>query len=146
MPLAGEVVRASDAIRDSFTSYTPVWSASGTAVSLGNGTITGQYMQTGCMVWVKIVLTMGSSTTYGTNFWRFTLPVTPELNECIPGFATDTSAAIRVPMVARIIAASTSGDNMRIACNTTSGGAGPAQPFTWASTDVLILSGSYKAA
>ncbi|WP_327132020.1 hypothetical protein OG311_13600 [Streptomyces sp. NBC_01343] len=146
MPLAGEIVRASDVIRDSWTAYTPVWSASGTAVSLGNGTVTGQYMQVGSMVWVKIVFTAGSSTTYGTGFWRLTLPVTPELNELIPGFANDNSAGIRVPMVARIIAASTSGENMRIACNTTAGGAGPAQPFTWATDDVLILNGQYKAA
>jgi hypothetical protein len=146
VPLAGEIVRASDVIRDSWTAYTPVWSASGTAVSIGNGSITGRYMQVGSMVWVNIVLTMGSSTTYGTNFWRFSLPVTPELNELIPGFANDNSAGVRVPMTARIIASSASGENMRIACNTASGGAGPTQPFTWATDDVLILSGFYKAA
>ena len=60
-----------------------MWSASRTAVSLGNGTVTGQCIQLGSLVWMKIVLTMGSTTTYGTNFWRCTLPVTPELNELL---------------------------------------------------------------
>lgn len=56
--------------------YTPVWSATGTAVSLGNGTITGAYTKVGNMVTVYVVLTMGSTTTYGTGNYHVTLPFT----------------------------------------------------------------------
>jgi hypothetical protein len=128
-----------------WTSYTPTWSATGTAVSLGNGTITGKYMRQGSLVKVKIVLTMGSTTTYGTGFYRFTLPVTPAVDGVLPGCAQDISAARRYRLAAHIVLASTSGDNMRIACDDgLTNGAGPTAPFTWANTDVLVLDGEYE--
>ena len=55
--------------------YTPTWSSSGTLPVLGNGSITAKYHQAGNLVAVAINLTMGSSTTYGTGYWRFSLPV-----------------------------------------------------------------------
>lgn len=144
MPLAGERVRASDAIPDTLLTYTPVWSASGTAIALGNGTVTGSYLQVGCMVWVRIVLTMGSTSTYGTGFYRLSLPVAPAVDSMIPGYADDTSTAHRAPLVARITAASATGDNMRMACDASvTGGVGPTSPFTWATGDALYLSGWY---
>lgn len=145
MPLAGEKVRASDVVPDAWLSYTPVWSASGTAVSLGNGTITGRYFQTNALVHVKIVLTMGSTTTFGTAFYRFSLPVTPAVDGLLPTFFDDVSASRRYRGVARIILASTTGDNMRIACDDgVTGGAGPTAPVTFANGDSIILSGAYE--
>jgi len=147
MPLAGEIIRASDVNPDSWNAYTPVWTASGTAVSLGNGTITGKYFQAGGLVWVKIVLTMGSTTTFGTGFYRLSLPVTPAVDGLLPGFANDLSATRRYRMVAWITTATATGDNMRIACDDgTTGGAGPSAPFTWANGDSLILNGAYETA
>ena len=147
MPLAGDIIRASDVNPDAWLTYTPVWTASGTAVSLGNGTISGRYYQAGALVHVTIVFTPGSTTTFGTAFYRFTLPVTPALNGLIPGFADDVSATRRYRLVARITAASATDDNMRIACDDgVSGGAGPTAPFTWANGDTLILSGAYEPA
>lgn len=147
MPLAGETIVASDAVPDATTSYTPVWSSSGTAVSLGNGTITGDYLQVGAMVWVRIVLTMGSTTTYGTGFYRLSLPATPTTDSLIPGYVDDTSVARRYRLVARITTASASGDNMRMACDDgTSGGVGQTTPITWATGDTLIVSGWYCTA
>lgn len=59
-----------------WTSYTPVWTNTGTAPSLGNGTIAGKYKQIGKLVHVKFLLTAGSTTTFGTGTYLFTLPVT----------------------------------------------------------------------
>jgi hypothetical protein len=147
MALAGERVRASDVVPDTLTTYTPVWSSSGTAIALGNGTITGTYFQTGCMVWFRAILTMGSTSTYGTGFYRFSLPVAPTADCLVPGYADDTSTAHRAPIVARITAASATGDNMRMACDdTVTGGVGQTTPFVWATGDVLILSGWYTTA
>lgn len=56
-------------------SYTPTWSTSGTAPSLGNGTLTGYYnvfyRRYGVVLFSFVA---GSTTTFGTGTWSFTLP------------------------------------------------------------------------
>lgn len=146
---AGKRLRASDladltAAAGAWGTYTPTWSAAGTAVSLGNGTCVGSYRQVGQTVDVRVTLTMGSTTTFGTSFYRFSLPVAPKLNSLIPVYADDNSATVRWAGHARIIAATTTGDNMRMVV--TAGGAGitNTSPFTWAQSDVLVLAGNYE--
>ncbi len=58
------------------TLYTPVWTTAGTAPSLGNGTLTGGYTQLGQngLIFFRISLLAGSTTTFGTLAWSFTLP------------------------------------------------------------------------
>ncbi|MCX5201038.1 hypothetical protein OG897_06125 [Streptomyces sp. NBC_00237] len=82
----GETVTASmlnTEIRDQFNSmfgawtpYTPTWTAVTTPPALGNGTLTGQYMKIGRTCFTIFVLTMGSTTTYGSGFWKMSLPFT----------------------------------------------------------------------
>lgn len=84
--VVGEVVSAAimnQEIRDQFnsmfgawTAYTPSWSSSGTAPNIGNGTIIGRYMKFGRTVVCHINLAMGSTTTYGTGSYNFSLPST----------------------------------------------------------------------
>jgi hypothetical protein len=59
-----------------WTTYTPSWSSSGTQPSLGNGAITGRYFRIGKAVFVYIKLDMGSTTTYGTGSYYFSVPFT----------------------------------------------------------------------
>lgn len=59
---------------DAWTSYTPAWTAS-TAPDVGNGTLTGRYLKIGRTVTASIILTCGSTTTYGSGAWNFSLPV-----------------------------------------------------------------------
>jgi hypothetical protein len=83
--VVGEVVSAAimnQEIRDQFNSmfgawtpYTPVWTASTNPV-LGNGTIIGRYMKFGRTVVCHINLVMGSTTTYGSGSYNFSLPFT----------------------------------------------------------------------
>lgn len=54
--------------------YTPVWTAATTAPVLGNGTLTGGYMLVGKMCDFVITLTAGSTTTFGSGAYSFTLP------------------------------------------------------------------------
>ena len=54
--------------------YTPTWTSTGTAPSLGNGTLTGSYIRVGDMIAFTITLEMGSTTTFGTGEYRFSLP------------------------------------------------------------------------
>lgn len=58
-----------------YQSYTPTWTASSTALSLGNGTLVGTYADTGRHIDYRIELTIGNTTNPGTGFWTFGLPV-----------------------------------------------------------------------
>lgn len=59
-----------------WTAYTPVWTAQTSDPALGNGTLEGRYMRFGKTIFFRVVLTIGSTTTVGSNFWKFTLPFT----------------------------------------------------------------------
>lgn len=59
-----------------WTSYTPVWSSSGTQPVLNNGTLVGYYAKIGRLVVAKIMLNTGNTTTFGTGFYSWTLPLT----------------------------------------------------------------------
>jgi len=54
--------------------YTPTWTTSGTAPTLGNGTITGSYLITGNLIFGQISLTAGSTTNPGTGAFFYSLP------------------------------------------------------------------------
>ncbi|EGX60086.1 hypothetical protein SZN_09196 [Streptomyces zinciresistens K42] len=83
--VVGEVVSAAvmnQEIRDQFNSmfaawtpYTPAWTSTGTAPSLGNGTIIGRYMKIGRTVICHINMTTGSTSTYGSGDYNWSLPV-----------------------------------------------------------------------
>ncbi|MFD7709465.1 hypothetical protein [Streptomyces sp. NPDC059786] len=80
----GEIVTAAQMnteIRDQFNSffgawtpYTPTWTAVTTNPVLGNGTVIGQYQKIGRICHVVIMLTIGSTSTFGSGFWRLSLP------------------------------------------------------------------------
>lgn len=55
--------------------YTPIWTTAGTAPSLGNGTLSGRYVQVGKLVVAQIEFVAGSTTTFGTSVYFFSLPV-----------------------------------------------------------------------
>lgn len=65
------------ALTEAWTSYTPTWSSSGTAPAINNGTIVGGYMQAGKYVGFRALITVGSTTTFGTGVLSLTLPVAP---------------------------------------------------------------------
>ena len=55
--------------------YTPVWTSSGTAPAIGNGTITGRYHVINGLCTLKIDVVFGSTSTYGSGEYRFSVPV-----------------------------------------------------------------------
>jgi hypothetical protein len=58
--------------------YTVTWASSGTQPSIGNGTLTGRYLKMGTFVWAFVAMTVGSSTTYGTGSYTWSLPFTSQ--------------------------------------------------------------------
>lgn len=79
---AGNIILASDInniIAPGWTTYTPTWSTSGVAPAIGNGTLTGRYRRPSGsdLVLVEFIIIMGSTTTFGTGTYFFSVPVTP---------------------------------------------------------------------
>lgn len=79
--LAGQRVTAADlnaaTQQSAWTPYPVTWTSTGTAPSVGvGGTLVGYYAKVGRLVTVKIALTSGGSTAYGTGNYIFSLPLT----------------------------------------------------------------------
>lgn len=61
-------------VHTEWVSYTPIWTTSGTAPSIGNGTIKGRWRRVADTAEVEINLTLGSTSTIGTLIHYFSLP------------------------------------------------------------------------
>lgn len=57
-----------------WTTYTPIWTSTGTQPSIGNGSLTGRYVTLGATIVGELRLNFGSTTTRGTGTYRFSLP------------------------------------------------------------------------
>ena len=140
------------AIGDAWTSYTPAWSSSGTQPVLNNGTSVGAWLSAGKLVHFRILITMGSTTTYGTGTYRFTVPTAAlslgagsTIN--IAGLLTDTGTAIWGVQACRFISSTT----IELLAPTATADARLAVvaatvPYTFANTDIISISGTYEAA
>lgn len=121
--------------------YTPVWTAVSVNPAIGNGTLTGNYLLDGSVVKFIIGLTVGSTTTFGTGLWRFSLPIAAvaPLTPHATALAFDTSGAISRLAMAISISTTTialNGDN--------AGQFSATVPFTWATGDTINLYGEYN--
>lgn len=64
----------SNAVFQRLVQYTPVWTASTANPNIGNGSITGYYSRQGAQITVQLDIRFGTTTTFGTGFWRFSVP------------------------------------------------------------------------
>jgi hypothetical protein len=124
------------------TSYTPTWTGSVSNPAIGNGTITGKWTRRGNLARVDIHVVMGSTTTYGSGIWEFTLPSTAidtngQVGSCLMK-DTGTSYFIGVPLL------STTGKLM--IAYTGANEVSATVPHTWANTDILRISLWYRLA
>jgi hypothetical protein len=128
-----------------WTTYTPTWTASTTNPSLGNGALTGRYKAIGKTVFLQIQFEAGSSTTFGSGHWKFSLPVA-----AYSGSSAVLSATFLDNGTQWYAALATSEyDNNTayvVPITTASGPVGPTIPFTWTSTDKMTICGSYESA
>jgi hypothetical protein len=131
------------AIGDPWTAFTPTWASTGTAVSLGNGTITGWQRTTGKTIDFRIRLTIGSTTNVGTGTYVFgglTAPAASQLDPIGQAIIQDVSVPTRSAGTT-YVNATNSGISVLV-------GAGPltnAAPYTLANGDVISLSGVYES-
>lgn len=136
------------AIGDPWTSYTPAWTASGTAPAIGNGAIIGKYIAAGKLIHFRVVLTMGSTTTYGTGQYSISLPTNAHGTglQVASGEALIAGAAYRLHL--RMAAG---GSTALLYCDPTTAGNSVRSvtnlvPATFANTHYIVLAGTYEAA
>jgi hypothetical protein len=129
---------------EAWTAYTPVWTAPTTNPVLGNGTLTGQYMaQNGKTIHYRIVLIMGSTTTYGSGMYLLSLPVASSANSHIAGYGVGYNLANRKSLVA-YYASTTTVRALRCATDVEVDQTGLG--VAWAANHVITLTGTYQAA
>lgn len=127
-----------------WASYTPTWAASGTQPVLNNGTMTGRYLQIGKLVFFDISLQPGSTTTFGTGNYTWSLPVIASSSfgaGACPATILDSGTTNYLGIAVRVSATTFS-----INLDNSASVAGQTTPMTWANGDVLRVSGFYEAA
>lgn len=156
--VVGEVVTAAELnaeIRDQFNSffgawstYTPTWNAT-SAPALGNGTLIGRYINLGRTYHCVVHLTAGSTSTYGSGGYSFSLPATAAASGT--GSRVGEAQALAATRVGGQTVISVNGTNVTpffatSASVTTLIQATPSVPFTWASGNECRMGFTYESA
>lgn len=122
-------------------SYTPSWTAASVNPSIGNGTITGIASKVGRAVTVQLRVVMGSTTTYGTGIWAFSVPYVPSTT--LPAVGTVHAVDSGTTNYVGLCETATDGTARVFVYGDAANAYGASVPFTWANTDVLTLSITY---
>jgi hypothetical protein len=156
--VAGEVVTALEMnteIRDPLTGIQAAWTAwtptFSSGLTVGNGTLTGSYLQVGKKVTCRMSFTFGSTSAVTAPRLQFPVAInsTYAVNHALAGsaFFFDTSATGRFAGLPMVNDTTTSSVGAIYFLNVASGGGvAAAVPMTWATGDLLTCSFVYEAA
>ena len=153
--VAGSVLQAAElnGIGETYTTYTPVWSSTGTQPTIGNGSVTGRYVRINKLIQVQIRIVIGSTSTAGTGDYRLTFPVNAEFSgefgwgACAgSGFIYDASAGTAYDMQASYVNSATTFRGL-VYANSTQGTItwGQGSPITPATADEFVFNFIYEA-
>lgn len=120
--------------------FTPTWSATSVNPAIGNGTLTGFYVRNGATIDVTVELVTGSTTTYGTGTYFFTLPAPTKTVFGGNAFGEDVGTQY---IFGACFGGSDFGDAFRIVDQTSNNQWGTTVPMTWATGDKLRAYVSY---
>jgi hypothetical protein len=124
--------------------YTSTWTGSGSNPAIGDGTSYAFETREGCMISVDLGINMGSTTTYGTGEYRFSLPRAASGSSNFFGGTAllyDLSATTYYTGVVQIAA---SGTYLTVLVHNTVSTITPTVPFTFANGDFLRIQASYS--
>lgn len=134
-----------EAIFAAWTAYSVVWTALTTNPVIGNGVLTGRFLRMGKTVFCAVLLQPGSTTTFGTGEWRFTLPSEAKGVEYIgTAYSLDAGTAHH-DGIARVTDLTPAPSKAGVY----ESGAGAYQsnvPFVWTNGDTLLFSFTYEEA
>jgi hypothetical protein len=123
--------------------FTPTWTASTTDPVIGNGTLRGWYARSGSIVTATYEVIMGSTTTFGTGTYAFSLPRMSASPSVHVGavYGTDASASgAATTGVVQVLAGSPGTARLQA---TGTGIWSPTVPITWATSDVIRFTVTY---
>ncbi len=141
-PTASQV---NDIVAPGWDSYTVVWTCSTTPPAVGNGSLTGRYRRVpdSDLMVVEGRLVVGSTTTFGSGYFIFSLPANASASSVLFETGTlhidDVSAQGR-PGVCRFNSAS------ELICDGSGGVVTGSSPMVFATGDVLRFRMSYEPA
>jgi hypothetical protein len=124
-----------------WTTYTPTWTAVSVNPAINNGTLTGRYLVMGKTCFVRIQMTAGSTTTFGTGVWSFTLPFTTRSSDT-PQIISALSLAATTYYAGAALAVTNTNTVTPFGTGTT--GYTSAVPATWTSGNFVIIEGVYE--
>ena len=124
--------------------YTPTWTGSTTNPAIGNGTMVGRYQRHGKTVTATINIVAGSTTTFGSGNWIFTLPFTADTTVSPIGSVQIFDASTGTVYVGLVV--NISSTTMVVYSHNTTAAVGAAVPMTWTTTDALRLTFTFEAA
>lgn len=124
--------------------YNPTWTGAATNPAIGNGSIVGRYMRHGKRVTVTISVAAGSTTTFGSGFWSFSLPFTADTTLSSIGSAQIADSSAPMVYTGNVILLSST--TLAVYSHNTNTPVGAAVPMTWANLDTLRLTLTYEAA
>ena len=146
-----EALKSSDLnaqVRDFVTAFgagqSYTWGAVTTNPAIGNGTIVGAYTQIQKLVYFRIAITAGSTTTFGSGAYTLTLPVAPAMNGRT-AFNGWLAAGSAYPIYAIANNSTTLNLYYMATLPSVSNFTGLA-PVTLASTNAITIHGCYEAA
>jgi hypothetical protein len=122
-------------------SYSPAWTGSGGNPAIGNGTLTGSYIQIGKLVFFTVLLTMGSTTTFGSGTYSFTLPGTSAASNGVVGTGKLANVGTNSRIAQAFLQTATT---FGLQVDQDTGvGITPTSPFTFANGDFIYVEGTY---
>lgn len=124
-----------------YFNYTPTWKSTGTQPALGNGTLVGFFTMVGARVSVRIEFTVGSTSTFGTGFYTWSLPITAVFSTAGTAWVNDNGTA---EFNARAYAA-TVDLGIQVQNGAATAYPQPTVPFTWATGDQVQAGLEYVA-
>ena len=138
--IVGPGIQPQGAVVEQWKTYTPAWESTGTAPAVGNGSIYGVYRRVGESIEVEILLRSGTTSTYGTGNYRFTLPSGLTIDTTkIPANYNDSGGS---SVFGTALAGFSSYTVSAVSYNTTTSVTGSVNTSTWTATHPFTPSGS----
>lgn len=133
---------------DPWTDYSPslAWTSSGTAPVLGNAVVVARYIQTGKLTIYTFRITFGTTSTYGTGTYSFSLPVNSQASRYAVGsaYCRDASAGSAGHFPATAVVDTTVSASTLFVINVNAL-VGQTFPFTWTTSDYITATVAYES-